>query len=492
MMITAHKKNRVARLPLPIKKAIALESLSKKQTVANISRRYDCSRNTVYEQQKIALAAANKAFEAADNGVLFYLPVTKDYISGVVVDLYTKKNSHRDIQSFLESSLDYSLSEGSIFNILDAAGDRAIEINNSYALSPIKDSTSDELFHHNRPILATIDIPSRFCALLANADNRDGDTWGIHLLDLQAMGYNPEVSILDGGKGLIKGHEVALPETKLRHDHFHCIMDMKDVARFLRNQVASAATAALKLLQKSLNIKNPDKKKEIETLFEEALSKHARLESVSSLFNTLASWLQHDVLQLAGHPPVVRATLYDFIVSEVTVLAEKHPHRIDVIVTTLNEQRKALLDVANELNDKFMVVAEQRGLSIDTIWKICYLARYEFDGAKYCEASSELESLIGSTYDEVEDDVLHILDTTHRCSSMIENFNSRLRPYLDKRKFISQKMLALIQFYLNHRLFPRSHHERLKHKSPAEALTGQPHKPWREMIGFERVLRKAA
>jgi hypothetical protein len=147
-------------------------------------------------------------------------------------------------------------------------------------------------------------------------------------------------------------------------------MDMKDVARFLRNQVASAATAALKLLQKSLNIKNPDKKKEIETLFEEALSKHARLEAVSSLFNTLASWLQHDVLQLAGHPPVVRATLYDFIVSEVTVLAEKHPHRIDVIVTTLNEQRKALLDVANELNDKFMVVAEQRGLSIDTIWKI--------------------------------------------------------------------------------------------------------------------------
>jgi len=63
-MITAHKKNHGARIPLPIKKAIALESLSKKQTIVNISRRYDCSRNTVYEQQKIALAAANKAFES--------------------------------------------------------------------------------------------------------------------------------------------------------------------------------------------------------------------------------------------------------------------------------------------------------------------------------------------------------------------------------------------------------------------------------------------
>ncbi len=76
-MITAHKKNHGSRFPLPIKKAMALESLSKKQTIINISRRYDCSRNTVYEQQKIALAAASKAFEAADDGVLFYLPVTK-------------------------------------------------------------------------------------------------------------------------------------------------------------------------------------------------------------------------------------------------------------------------------------------------------------------------------------------------------------------------------------------------------------------------------
>jgi hypothetical protein len=32
----------------------------------------------------------------------------------------------------------------------------------------------------------------------------------------------------------------------------------------------------------------------------------------------------------------------------------------------------------------------------------------------------------------------------------------------------------------------------LKHKSPAEALTGQPHKPWLEMLGFEPVQRKVA
>ena len=50
---------------------------------------------------------------------------------------------------------------------------------------------------------------------------------------------------------------------------------------------------------------------------------------------------------------------------------------------------------------------------------------------------------------------------------MIENFNSRLRPYLDERTFMSQKSLNLIQFYLNHKPFMRSKHERLVNKTPA-------------------------
>ena len=70
-----------------------------------------------------------------------------------------------------------------------------------------------------------------------------------------------------------------------------------------------------------------------------------------------------------------------------------------------------------------------------------------------------LKSLLGLQYEEIEDAVLHILETTHRCSSIIENFNRRLRPYLDKRKFMSKNSLGLIQFYLNHKPFMRSKHD---------------------------------
>ncbi|MDF1828330.1 MAG: hypothetical protein P1U39_08640 [Legionellaceae bacterium] len=109
--------------------------------------------------------------------------------------------------------------------------------------------------------------------------------------------------------------------------------------------------------------------------FTVALSECTRLEEVHSIFKTLSSWLQYDVLQLAGHPPIERAMLYDFIVSEMTILASRHAHRIKDILITLNAQRGALLDVASTLNEKFSVLETQYDLSIDIIWDICYLAR---------------------------------------------------------------------------------------------------------------------
>ena len=284
--------------------------------------------------------------------------------------------------------------------------------------------------------------------------------------------------ILDGAKGLIKGHEEALPETVIQHDHFHFIMDIKDCGRYLKNRIDSSTTAAMKLFQQSVRGRDEAKKQTRTEAFEVALNELSALETVHTTFKTLSSWMQYDVLQLAGKPPIERAILYDFIQSEMTNLALAHPHWIGDIVTSLNARREALLDVTNTLNDKFMALSEKHHVSIDSL----------HHGIK----SNELESLIGSKYDEIEDDVLHVLETTHRCSSMVENFNSRLRPYLDKRRFITPKRLALILFYLNHKPFARSKHERLVNKTPAESLTGKPHEPWLNMLGFDPVIRQLA
>lgn len=492
-MKTTHKEEQARRIPAATKCAMALQAIRRQQSITAISKDFDCSRTTVHAHMNRALDAATNAFEKADDEVLFTIPVTKSFIDRTVVALFLVcRSSYRGIMFFLKSILDYGISIGTVFNILDAAADKAELINKSYDLSAIRSSAADELFHWNQPILDVVDIDSRFCALLAKSDDRDHETWGAHLLYLQDRGYAPATCIVDGAKGLVKGHEKYLPETALRHDHFHCISDLKDCGRFLRNQVASQVTATLKLVYRAERAQDAGKKNACAVALSAALIEAGALEETCSTFQTLAQWLQHDVLQLAGHSPKERATLYDFIVSEMTVVASRHPHRIDAIVASLHHQRDALLDVANAINDQFAQLAARYEISINTIWDICYTARYGIDSCNYHDKSFELEVVVGEKYEEIEDAVLAILEKTHRCSSMVENLNSRVRPYLDKRKSVSQKTLGLIQFYLNHKPFMRSKHKRLVNKTPAEAMTGKPHKPWLEMLGFPCFKRQAA
>ena len=492
-MKTANPKCPLKRIPSATKCEMALQALGGQQTITELAKNYQCSRTTVHAQKSRALEAATNAFDETDEEVLFTIAVTKSFIHMVVVALYAVcGSSYRGIMLFLESVFGYSISLGSVFNILDSAADKAKTINDSYALNAIRSSAADELFHRNKPILGVVDIESRFCASLKKEDDRDHETWAKHLFYLKERGYEPETSIIDSAKGLIKGHQTALPKTTLRYDHFHFIRDLKDCGRFLKNQVASRQTKALNLVRREEKAQDAQKKEAYVQAVSAAMKELGELEKTSATFEILACWIQHDVLQLAGYDPDERAKLYDFIVAEMTAIAIMHPHRIDAIVTSLNHRRGTLLDVANALNDQFALLAVHYKVSINTIWRVCYSARYEFDSCNYGEVSAALDELIGEKYEEIEDAVLKILESTHRCSSMVENLNSRVRPYLDERKSVSQKTLGLIQFYLNHKPFMRSKHKRLVNITAAEALTGKTHQPWLEMLGFAGVKRQVA
>lgn len=481
------------RIPSVKKCAMALQAMGRQQTITEISQHFQCSRTTVHLQKNRALEAVTNAFEEGSDEILYTMPITKSFIHQIVVGLFCIcGSSYRGIMFFLQNIFDYPISLGSVFNIINTAADKAKYINGGYDLGSIKSSAADEVFHRHQPILSVVDIESRFCALLAKENDRDHETWGIHLLDLESSGYAPDVSIIDNAKGLVKGHEIIVPMTTLRYDHFHFIRDLKDCGRFLRNQVASKTTATLKLVSRAEKEPSGQKKEEQTTALSVALTELGALEKTVAIFHLLSQWLQHDVLQLAGYAPQVRAMLYDFIVTEMTTIAELHPHRINAIVTSLNFRRAALLDVADALNDQFTELAAQYNISIDAVWNICYTTKYGIDHCSYHDQSWALEVLMGEKYDEIEDAVLAIMEKTHRCSSMVENLHSRLRPYLVEQKFVSQKILNLLQFYLNHKPFMRSKHDRLVNKTPAHAMTGKAHLPWLEMLGFACFSRQTS
>jgi hypothetical protein len=481
------------RLTSETKKAIAFSAVEG-QTITDIAKQNHVSRNTVYAQKSKAYQAINNAFEdAKQTEVLFTVPITKSLIEQMVICLtLINKSSYRDSLQFFTDIFDYSMSIGNIFNILDRTEETGTQINNSYDLSLLKVSAADEIFHQNQPVLAVVDISSRFCAKLTKEDSRDSDSWGVALLDMIEQDYQPKVNINDQAPGLIKAFEDQLPETVLHYDHFHLLKASKELVRHLKNSKESSITAAIKLIYKEE--KQRIKGKLTISLSEAITAASADMHQAESLYeqvNTLCSWLQYDVLQHAGFSPDVRADLYDFIIAELSLLKSDNK-KLDSYIRSLVFQKTRLLAASQALNYRFETIALENHVSLEDVWQICYTTRFDINAHRYHLDSQMLADVLGDEcYDKVEDEVLLAMAETPRCSSMIENFNSRLRPFLDDRKQVTQKKLSLCQFILNHRPFQRSHHLHLVGKTPAEAFTNKPHPHWLEMLGYQQFQQAA-
>lgn len=213
-------------------------------------------------------------------------------------------------------------------------------------------------------------------------------------------------------------------------------------------------------------------------------------EFVYNHVSTLGSWLQYDILQLAGCNPIDRERLFDFILVELTTVAAHSP-RILAFAKSLIHQKEGLLAASHVLNREFQQIGIRYNISEQDVWDVCCVTKYDINTLSYHNKADALALILGEQYDQIEDEVLGVLAATPRCSSMIENFNSRLRPYLDARKLITSESLDLIRFYLNHQIFLRSKHDYMQRKSPAEVLTGISHSNWLDMLGFQRFKRIA-
>ncbi len=112
------------------------------------------------------------------------MPITAKWLCQFILCIVLHcKGSYRGIQKTLRDAFDYDMSIGKIHSIISDAKIKSHDLNMHQDLSTIKLAAQDELFHHNKPAIAGIDIPSLYCYLLSYEDNRDADTWGVHLLD---------------------------------------------------------------------------------------------------------------------------------------------------------------------------------------------------------------------------------------------------------------------------------------------------------------------
>ena len=101
--------------------------------------------------------------------------------------------------------------------------------------------------------------------------------------------------------------------------------------------------------------------------------------------------------------------------------------------------------------------------------------------AEYLFYIEYAKDTLGDSFEEVRKAVFDEFDNIIQASSMVENINSILRPYLNQSKNqVTQKFLNLFAFYHNHRRYKAG---KRKGKTPMEILTGERQdKDWVELL----------
>jgi hypothetical protein len=479
------------------RKTLAVKALAQAAPVTQLANGANVSRKFIYGQLKKADSALDEVFAeptVEDDAVLFYLPVTKDTLSQLVIALFLHTDaSIYGAQGVVKDVFDHHLSVGTIHNIGARVVPKARECNakQDQALLPrIKVGAQDEIFQGD-PVLVGVDPHSTYCYLLAQEPHRDATTWGVHLLDLEQRGLEPDHTIADAGSGLRAGQAEAWPGIPCWGDVFHAVRLAGQMTIYLDNRAYGAITKRDKLERRMRRAKRRGKGQGVSK--ELALARAAETQAIALAddMRVLSMWLQQDVLALAGPSAEIRRELFDFIVAEMLARENLASHRIKPVRVALANQRDDLLAFAEEIDRQLVMVAGKHEVALQDVRALFENSGLSSTDPRYWQNDSAVRKRLGERYRAIRDDVRSLAENIVRASSMVENINSRLRRYFFIRRTLGSDYLELLRFFLNNRRYPRSRKESRVKKSPAEILGGQPQPNWLELLGF-KPFRKAA
>jgi hypothetical protein len=471
---------------------LGLHALAGTQTITDLADDFDVSRKFVYQQAATAQSALEEAFaaEVADDQVLFQLPVTKAWLRQATLGLVLLcHSSYRGVREFCRDLLDVNMSEGTVHNIVQDAVDKARPYNQQQ-LANIAIAGFDEIFQNGQPVLVGADVATSYCFLLTLESQRDADTWAIRLLELPERGLAPKATIADFGTALRAGQKLAMPGVPCRGDVFHAMAEVTPVVTYLENRAYDAVAAQHQLEQKKTNTKRQGQR--TNALAQKArCARQAEIKAVTLADDValLARWLNYDILAVSGLPYADRCALYDFIVAELKARESLCPHRIAPVCTLLKNQRNVLLAFAAQLDLDLTALAEEFQVPVDSVRALLDLQALDECQSRRWQKEAGLRQKLGDRFYGLFVRVQALANQVVRASSVIENLNSRLRPYFFLRRQLGADYLVLLQFFLNHHRFLRSEHPDRVGKSPAELLTGKTHAHWLELLGYRTFSR---
>jgi len=481
-----------------IRKDIGIQAIGGCTPIAHVANRYGVSRKFVYQQKEKALEGISQAFEkqVPNDKVLFYIPVTKQWLVQVVLALiFICRASYQGVSEFFRDILDQPISKGTIHNIVYEHLATAKKINAQQDLSHVQVGLHDEIYQAGDPVLVGCCARSTYCYLLSLEETCDANSWGVHLLDLMAkQGLNPKHTVIDGGKAARCGQKEAWPDIPALGDTFHGLKPFLEMVSYLENRALETLKTVEGLRHKIKGRRGEWKDVDKRTTLYEKLLKaedaHDKALDLANDVRILYGWLKNEVFALVGPSYCVRKELLMFIVEE-SRAREVFSHKIIPVRTYLENHKDNLLEFVSIMESQFNAIAGEFEVPVTAVLAIYELQGMPPSSQKRWQMHVELQEKLRSKFYGIESSVHEILKKTVRANSLVENLNSRLRTYFTLRRELGNDYLDFLQFFLNHRRFMRSECKERIGKSPAELLTGIRHEHWLEMLGFE-LFKKAA
>jgi hypothetical protein len=475
--------------------SLGVQALAGHRTITGIAEQADVSRKFVYQQADLAQAALDDAFAptAADDKVLFQLPVTNNWLQQAALGLtLIGHSSYRGVHEFCRDLLGVNVAVGTVHNSVRDAIDKARPHNLGQHLANVDIAGLDEIFHQRQPVLVGADIRSTYCFLLSAEDQRDGDTWALRWLECQERGFAPKATIADFGTGIRAGQKQALPDVPCRGDVFHALHELTPVVTFLENRAYDTITTHDKLERKKAKLQRQgrrDQRGQVQALSRKvaaAAQEQAKAIPLADDVAVLAHWLRSDVFAVSSLPSADRCALFNFIVAELQARVPLCPHRLGPVCTLLQNHRDQLLAFAVQRDEDLTKLAADFEVPVTSVRELLDLQALDKRQPLRWQKEAALRQRLRGRFYQIEQAVRALSKRVVRASSIIENLNSRLRNYFFLRRELGSGYLELLPFFLNHRRLLRSERAARADKSPAELLTGQPHPHWLEMLGYSR------
>lgn len=419
----------------------------------------------------------------------------KELMSRMLLHRMVGKSSIEAISTIMKyDEFEYS-SVGSVSQSLSAIGTllpsvQVVPIDEKMKITAV----ADEIFIGNQPILITLEPKSSVILNIELADDRKQETWSEHLANISSLGKIEIISMVsDEGASLRAAiNEKGIPwQPDTYHAIAHRLGKWVDILEkraykriaieYERKRVISSAKTK-KIINQRRYKYNKAQKQTVEAieLYENFLYLYIHLIKELQPFHSSGKIRNRDRAKenIEVALELMKSLDNERINSQISSIEKILPELLNYF-----EEAKRAIERCKKLgmDDEAITTLTLAWQWDKALTKAKKEERRKRARAEYLFYSEYAKDSLGDSYEDIKLALFDELDNIVQASSMVENINSILRPYLDHSKNqITQEFLNLFAFYHNHRRYKAG---KRKGKTPMEILTKElQHKGWIESL----------